>query len=182
MIIALAGRRIDASDTRGPRFPFKNIEKVKDRIKNFFISCKATALVCSAACGSDLLALDIAGELKLQRRIILPFPPEVFKMKSVNDCQGDWKLLFDRICKEESKNENLIVLDYKENDQNAYEKTNIEILNTAEGLMQSPVNDTKKIIALVVWDGKSKRHGDITGHFLQAAKNRNIDIEEIRTL
>lgn len=182
MIIALAGRRIDAPHTGQARFPLENVEKLKKRLKDFFLFHKVSVLVCSAACGSDLLALDIAGELNLYRKIILPFPPEIFKMKSVNDCRGNWEPLFDRICNKLNQSENLLVLPYEEDDQNAYKKTNLEILNAAEKLVQSSRNETKKIIALAVWDGKSKEHDDTTAHFLEEARSRNMDIEEINTL
>jgi hypothetical protein len=180
MIVALAGRRIDAPDTKVHRFPFENVEKVEQRLKAFFLSCKASVLVCSAACGSDLLALDIAGELKLQRRIILPFSPDVFKKKSVTDCYGDWESKFDKICNKVNSHQMLRVLNSGD-DQKAYERTNVEILNLAERIAQSQKGN-KKIIALVVWDGKSRGPDDITTHFLEEAKKKDISIEEISTL
>jgi hypothetical protein len=41
------------------------------RLRRFFHEQEASALVGSAACGADLLALEIAGELSLRRRVIL---------------------------------------------------------------------------------------------------------------
>jgi len=183
MIIALAGRRIDSADSEVPRFPFQSVEKVRERLKDFFLSSKASVLVCSAACGSDLLALDIAGELKLQRTIILPFPPGVFKKKSVADCYGNWEFKFDKICNEVTSDGKLIVLYSEEDDNRAYEKTNIEILNFAERIVNTQADnaDNKKIIALVAWEGKTRGPNDVTAHFLKEAKNRNISIAEINT-
>jgi hypothetical protein len=51
-------------------------------------------VVASAACGSDLIALDVAGELGLERRVILPFEPNRFAETSVEDRPGEWRTLY----------------------------------------------------------------------------------------
>jgi hypothetical protein len=86
------------------------------------------------------------------------------------------------ICNNVNRRKNLLILPCKEDDQNAYRKTDVELLNAAEKLVQSPEKETKEIIALAVWDGKSKEHGDTTAHFLEEARSRNMDIAEISTL
>ena len=73
-VVALAGRRIDAEPTDEPKFPFERVGAVRDAITAKLMSEQARALVCSAACGADLLALDAAEELELRTRVILPFP------------------------------------------------------------------------------------------------------------
>src|SRR5215475_9263435 len=85
MIVALAGRRIDAEGSESIRFPMKNVELVKERLRTLFISLKPQVLVCSAACGADLVALQVAGELKIRRSIVLPFAQAAFKSSSVVD-------------------------------------------------------------------------------------------------
>ena len=51
-----------------------------------------SVLVCSAACGADLIALQAAGRVSLRRRIVLPFEPSRFRDSSVVDRPGDWAL------------------------------------------------------------------------------------------
>src|SRR5256885_749046 len=58
MIIALAGRRIDAPSTSTPTFPLPEVDKVREKLAALFESEGATALASSAACGADLIALD----------------------------------------------------------------------------------------------------------------------------
>ncbi len=94
MIIALAGRRIDEEGTDTPRFPLENIRFVRERLKTLFEENDAKALVSSAACGADLLALDVAGEPGLRRRIILPSKPEKFRKSSVTDRPRKWGEIF----------------------------------------------------------------------------------------
>ncbi len=59
-VIALAGRRIDAADAAMPRFPLENIPLVRKRLADLLVQERAVALVCSAACGADLIALEEA--------------------------------------------------------------------------------------------------------------------------
>ena len=61
-VIALAGRRTDAPDAANVRFPPANVDIVKERIRRHLERLTARTLVCSAACGADLVALDAAGE------------------------------------------------------------------------------------------------------------------------
>src|ERR1700694_1562252 len=90
MIIALAGRRIDAPDAPAPRFPLWNVEIVRRRVRDVLESEGATALATSAASGADLLAQSEARQLGLRRRVILPFDRERFLKSSVIDRPGDW--------------------------------------------------------------------------------------------
>ena len=78
MVFALAGRRIDAAEAAVPRFPLRNAEAVSRRLRAVFEFHKPEALVCSAACGADLIALAEARPLLIRRRVILPFPRERF--------------------------------------------------------------------------------------------------------
>ena len=60
MIIALAGRRIDAPNAEIRRFPPENLELVRTRIRSVLQAKPAALLISSAACGSDLIALEEA--------------------------------------------------------------------------------------------------------------------------
>ena len=55
-VAALAGRRIDAADAAGARFPLANAEVVRARLQALLRAEQGRALVCSAACGADLIA------------------------------------------------------------------------------------------------------------------------------
>lgn len=72
-VVALVGRRIDAVDTNESRFPLEAVPTVRRRLADLFVRERAVTIVCSAACGADLLALEEAERLGLRRRIVLPF-------------------------------------------------------------------------------------------------------------
>src|SRR5882672_10452911 len=94
MIIALAGRRVDSADAKQPRFPPRNVERVHTQTRAVLKEKGATALVSSAACGADLIALSEAGQLGLRRRVILPFERRRFRETSVTDRPGEWGRLY----------------------------------------------------------------------------------------
>ncbi|MDQ6888933.1 MAG: hypothetical protein M3Z56_01440 [Bacteroidota bacterium] len=190
MVIALAGRRIDAEDAKSIRFPAANIEVVGERLQQFFLANMPRYLICSGACGADLLALEVAGELKIKRIMVLPFAAAKFRLKSVTDRPGNWGDLFDKIYKDLDKQSNVIVLNDAEDDKDAYENTNFEILQKADEVYKTLNKDinhssesgSSKKIALVVWEGKPKVSGDTTDHFRRQAERRSYEIREINCL
>jgi len=181
MIIALAGRRIDAPDAKAIRFPLINVDKVKKDLRKFFISARPIALVCSGACGADLLALQVAGDLRIQRRMVLPFEAAIFRSTSVTDRPGNWGILFDTIYETLNKERGIIILNYSVDDKDAFEKTNTEILNQAEDLVEK-FNLTKDVTVVIVWEGNPKEKNDTTNHFMQEGIKRDFTVKEIKTL
>lgn len=179
MIIALAGRRIDASDAEEKRFPLEMEDIIYEKIRDFFRERKVKILIGSAACGADLLAQKAARELRIERHVILPFGREKFRETSVTDRPGDWGKLFDEVCDEAEREGNLIVLEgFEDDEENAYSAVTKEILNRAKSLQSK---EDEKVLAIAVWEGKAKDESDETASFIEQAKNMNITVEEILT-
>ena len=177
-IAALAGRRIDAADAAAPRFPLANVGRVRERLEALLRAQCSTALVCSAACGADLLALDVAGGLGLRRRVVLPFAPERFRETSVTDRPGDWGPLFDRIIGEAAAAGDVVMLGLDEGDDATYAAANEAILNEAERLAGAGPSDA---IAIIAWEGGSRGEGDLTEAFASSARPRGHAIFEVPT-
>jgi len=189
MIVTLAGRRIDALHAKMKRFPAELAGSVKKKLIDSLLSVRATHLVCSGACGSDLLALQAAEELLIQRTLVLPFDPDTFRSTSVEDLPGDWGMIYDKIIGDLKDSEQLIVLHYDNNDSNAYKKTNMQILDHAEKLANKtnshyPSRNQVFVekLALIVWEGSPKEANDTTYHFMQEAQRRNFIIREIKII
>ena len=183
MVAVLAGRRVDAADASAVRFPMHNIEKVKEKLKQFFIADSIDYLVCSGACGADLIAFGAAGQLNIPRKMVLPFDAKTFRSSSVTDRPGNWGELFDIVYKELHKESNVIILNYAEDDKDVYEKANFDILNTADSIIEK-LDETgdKEKVAVIVWEGAPKDSNDTTDHFRKEAKKRGYAIEEISCL
>jgi hypothetical protein len=177
MIIAVAGRRIDAADAAKARFPLQNIGVVKARVRAMLENLAASTLVCSAACGADLIALAEAHFLGLRRKVVLPFDRARFRQTSVTDRPGDWGRLYDDIMDQaEEAGDVDIVRDAS--DADAYAVTNCRILDDAIFLGQQV---HEPVTAALIWDGASRGDDDLTAGFRIEARNRGLPIVEVRT-
>jgi hypothetical protein len=179
MVIALAGRRVDAAGAAAKRFPAENAESVKQQIRKFLQTHKASALVCAAACGADILALEAAGDLELRRRIVLPFDKATFRETSVVDHGGDWGERYDQIIAEVESRDDLVEFAHDKDDGQTYFTGNLDILDQAQQLARELGTS---LTALVVWNGETRGADDVTGHFEQQAAARGLAVEEILTV
>jgi hypothetical protein len=180
-IVALAGRRIDAPESTTPRFPATKISFVSSRIRSQLERIRATGLVCSAACGADLLALSEAGQLGIKRRIVLPFDRTRFRTTSVTDRPGDpttdWGTIFDQVVKELAPSADVVTLN-QDGSENAYAAANVKILSEAQDLAQQTGVD---LVAVRVWEGDSRGEGDLTEAFGDEARERGLPVLDVLT-
>jgi len=178
MVIALAGRRVDAPGEETVRFPQENVSLVQSRIFNWLAGQNVNTLVCSAACGADLLALGAAAELGIRRCIVLPFPREQFRALSVVDRGGDWGARFDAILDEIEDQGKVIVLGYTPENETAYIQTNHVILELA---ISTGSRLGQPVMVAVVWDGASRSDDDVTKAFQNEAQERGLRVKDIST-
>lgn len=178
-VVAFAGRRIDAIGASPARFPAGQVDEVRRRIRHALTELRALALVSSAACGADLLALDEAGKLGIPRVIVLPFDRAKFRDTSVTD-RGDvgehWAWLFDRLLSDAPPS--VITLEGGGDGPAAYAEANARILAEAEA---RGAEAGCQVIAVIVWDGVSRGPGDLTEAFAILARARGLEVWEILT-
>jgi hypothetical protein len=179
MIIAVAGRRIDAVDVKPPRFPLPNVVLVQRRVDQLFNREGATALVSSAACGADLVALTVAQARHMRRRVVLPFARDEFRARSVTDRPGDWGPVYDRVLAELDKTNDVVTLAGHAAEDAAYAAANDAILHEAATLASQGTAD---VVAVLVWEGEARRDGDITAAFGIGARKRGYRVEQVDTL
>jgi hypothetical protein len=173
-IIVGAGRRVDAPDANVRRFPPQNVPKVRNKIQQLLASRRPLAIVSAAACGADLLLLDVAGEIHIRRYVLLPSEPEEFRVSSVTDRPGNWGALYTQVL----RSAKVEVLKLPEG-QEGYLETNLKLLDRGEMLAK---DEHTTVNALVVWNQESRGPDDVTAHFLEQAKLRKMPILEIPTL
>jgi hypothetical protein len=180
MIAVFAGRRIDLdldNDATERQFPLANVERVRREIEQFLRERSPSVVVGSAACGGDLLVLEVASQLGIRRRVILPFDRAQFRTNSVIDRPGDWGSRFDRIVADVAIGD-VIELRLGLNDPAAYEQANAEIFRQAEAIASLTGEAFR---ALVLWNGRTRPEGDLTETFLTGARRRGWPISEIHT-
>jgi hypothetical protein len=176
-VVAVAGRRIDADGAHPPRFPLANIPLVRKRLVDLLIAGDGVAVVCSAACGADLIALEAAGELGLQRRVVLPFGRERFRETSVIDRPGAWGEIYDRIIAEVEAAGDLVVLPPTVgDDSDAYQAANQAIIREAVNLAGAT-----QPMAIVVWEGTSRSDSDATEAFRVLAEDAGFSLSFVQT-
>jgi hypothetical protein len=178
MVIALAGRRIDAPGASVRRFPPENVERVRQSLEGLLRNQAATVLVSSAACGADLVALQQAGALALRRRVVIPFDRERFRTGSVVDRPGDWGALYDRILDEVGARGDLVVMRDLPHGDAAYAAVNRAILDEAQAIARSA---RAPLGVVLVWDGTAHGAGDLTDAFGEAARQRGLRVFEVST-
>jgi hypothetical protein len=177
-VIALAGRRVDSPDAKVPGFPLGNVETVRMRTRDVLIEKRAVAVVASAACGADLIALSEAGQLGLRRRVVLPFERKRFRETSVTDRPGEWGALYDRVLDAVAAVGDLVVLLNGEGEE-AYSVANRAILDETVELARAL---HKPAIAVLIWDGVSRGDQDLTEEFGAEARKRELPVTEILTI
>jgi broad specificity phosphatase PhoE len=181
-VVALAGQRVDAAGRPKPRFPPERVPLVAARIRDALGELGATALVCSAASGADLLALEQAGALGLQRHVVLPFDASRFRETSVADRPGDWLHLFDRTMTELDSTGDVETMAHADSngDSNAdgYAAANVRILDVAQALAAAR---SAELVAVVVWDRAAAEWYAVTARFMEEARRRGLRVVEIPT-
>ncbi len=177
-MIALAGRRIDAADAETSRFPLSQVERVRQRVRELFTKYRPAALVCSPACGADLIALQVAAELGIRRRIVLPFAPRQFLQTSVADRPGDWADVYQEMIQSAQAERDLVIVGGDPVDDQIYLRTNEAILDEAVELSKA---SDGKVAVVLVWDGRPRGAGDVTAAFGTKAEERGFPVEIIRT-
>lgn len=177
-VIALAGRRIDAADSEELHFPLELVDAVAESIARVFAQLKPSDLVCSAACGVDLIALKLARKSGIAFHIVLPFDRAVFKKTSVEDRPGDWGSIYDSVISEASQKHRLIELVAAGDGDAAYSKATAQIMATAGELGASP----DAVTAVAVTDANPRKSHDATAELLICAETAGISTLTIEIL
>jgi hypothetical protein len=181
MVIVAAGRRIDASDAPIPRFPLASRPAVARRIKAELKALNASAVVASAACGADLLAIEAARNLRLRYRIVLPYREDWYFADSVIDRPGDWAELFKKAIYDARAAGDLVILNQVRGSDGAYLAASDRILMEGRQLAEeeNPTAPSAALAGIIVWEGVSRGPDDVTDHLrkrLRAADARVIEV------
>jgi hypothetical protein len=177
-VIAVAGRRIDA-DPDGERFPLRNAPLVRMRLGEAFDRHAARTLVVSAACGTDLLAIEAARARGMRFRIVLPFAAARFRETSVVDRPGDWGASFDVAIKEARGRDDLIELPDDLPEEEAYLAANERLIAETRSLA---AHDLQTALAVIATEGESHDSGDVTEDLARRARTAGLEVVKISTL
>ena len=178
VIVALAGRRIDAAAAAEPRFPASAVDIVRQHIVAVFEEVHASALVSAAACGADLIAIDVAHQREMPASIVLPYAADEFRRTSVVDRGEEWGRSYDVAIRDAENHERLRVLGLPEGDA-AYLATNEAILDEA---VKRSAGNAGGVLSVIVWDGALHGRTDYTAALADSAKKRGIVVRRVPIL
>jgi hypothetical protein len=182
-VVALAGRRVDPDDSAEARFPLDRCPAVAAELATLLDQASATRLICSAAAGADLLALDVASRLGISKHVVLPYDPEVFRNTSVTDRPGDWASIFDRVLRDLAPKDRLEILEERRTSANAFRAVNQTIVDHALQAASAGGDILFKApLAIVVWEGQPRGADDATDDFRVRAAAAGLGLVEILTL
>ena len=177
MIIAFAGRRIDAPGAP-ERFPARNVLLLRERLQSLFGERHGRALVSSAACGADLVAIEAARAIGMRFRIVLPFDVDRFRRTSVADRPGDWTQRYDDAIREATANNDVVVLPPLHDKHASYAAANARLI--AEALALSAAMHLPAM-AVVASEGTSRGPTDLTEDFARRAEEAQLVVERVST-
>jgi hypothetical protein len=96
-VLAVTGSMIDQPGRGTPRFPGGLEHAVREALRERLAAIAPVAVYGSAACGADILALELVREMGGETHVVLPFPPAEFRRASVDFAGGDWGERFERV-------------------------------------------------------------------------------------
>jgi hypothetical protein len=177
-VLLFSGHMIDAQDRDKPRFPPDQEPAARLAIATLLAQLDAGPLdlvVCSGACGGDLLFAEAALLRGAALEIYLPFEPEVFAKESVDFAGDNWHLRFEAACAASS----LHLMPQEggplKAGEDSYEQVNLWMLDAASRF------GAEKVDFICLWDGQGGDGPGGTQHLMQEVKRRNGRIHWLDT-
>ncbi len=151
-VLVFTGHMVDAEGRQEPRFPPHYESAVRQAINATVQAIQPIAAYGSAACGADILCLEVMQEQGIEIHVVLPFPPEEFRKVSVDVAPGNWGPRFDRLLA--TANSVTITSDHRASGSNApFEYSNLVM--TGLGQLRAHLLDTS-LRGLGIWDGAGR--------------------------
>jgi hypothetical protein len=173
-VVVSAGRRVDAPDARTRRFPSQNVPVVRTKVEEYLEQQRPSAVVASAACGTDLILLRAAENRHVPCRVLLPSSRSEFRQSSVTDRPGDWGQIYDEVLQGAQVEELALPSGHE-----GYLALNERLLDKAREVAAALGTS---VTALVIWNKQSRGEDDVTAHFLKEASQRQFPIWELSTV
>ena len=95
-VVVYSGHMLDHPTRESPRFPPALEGAVRETLLARLSALRPVAAYGSAACGTDLVVLELVRQLGGETHVVLPFPPAEFRDVSVEFAGGDWPRRFER--------------------------------------------------------------------------------------
>lgn len=179
--ILFTGHLIDAAGRKEPRFPPEKELLVRAAVEQQLLQLTKNTSekligITGAACGSDILFLELCESFEIHTEIYLALPKEEFKRQSVSYAGKQWDERFERLIQKTPVH---IVSKHEDENESVWEKANLAMLNRA--LKNGPQHMTM----IAVWNGSIGDGKGGTEHMVKVSKAAGasvkiIDITKLR--
>ena len=174
-VMVLTGNMIDLPGREVPRFPPELEPVVARLLRERFAALRPLAVYSSAACGADILGLEIAHDLGAEIHVVLPFPPDEFREASVEVVPGDWGDRFDRLLGLAATV--TVTSDHRASGSTAtFEYSNLVMTGLAR--LRAELLDTT-LIGFAVWDPVANGLPGGAASMVGAWRERGIVVDEL---
>jgi class 3 adenylate cyclase len=174
-IIAFTGHMIDQPNRKTPRFPAELEEKVKEKIKSAIADLDPGIGYSSAACGSDILFLEVMQKHRAETNIVLPFELEDFFKTSIDFAGPDWRRRAQSVLQKCTQKVKATEGKYLGDDL-LFDYANNIIMGKA--LLRSAILETEPAL-VAVWDRKNTNGVGGTSEFVRIWERKKLPIRII---
>ena len=174
-VLVFTGNMIDAPGRPAPRFPAALEPAVREALRARIARIRPVAAYGSAACGADLLCLELVREMGGETHVVLPFPVPEFRRESVDFATGDWGARFDRALA--AADSVTVTSDHRASGSSAtFEYSNLVV--TGLGLLRARLLDGD-LRALAAWDPGAAGAAGGAASLVPLWEARGIAIERV---
>jgi len=185
-VVLFTGHMIDLPGRVPERFPTRSEASartvIRDRLQQEIERTEGAVVgVASAASGGDILFHEVARDLKIERRLLLPLPPDLFRNESVSPVGSEWEKRFDVLMREFPSASFLARTDELPTwlgaraDYNTWQRANLWMIYEAVAI------DAQHLTLLALWDGTTGDGPGGTEHMIRLAKQQGASTVIIRT-
>ena len=173
-VVVYTGHMISSAGRGNGAFPLALEAAVRAEIRRRLERIRPVAAYGSAACGTDILCLEVMGELGGETHVTLPFPPAEFRKVSVDLAPG-WGERFDRVLA--AADSVVVASDHPaEGSLSGFEYANLILTGT--GRLRAQVLGTS-LVGLAVWDGAPARGRGGTADVVDLWRARGLTVEHV---
>lgn len=181
-VIVATGHRVDAAGRKAPRFPRTAAAREAARAalaeavrREFELPASGFLGLAAAASGADLLFHDVAEELGLATRVLLPIPRQDFFERSVEDGGAEWAERFRRVCGARevrvlSSSPELPSWLGERSDYSVFQRGNLWLLESAFA------EEAADVTLLALWNGESGDGPGGTADMVGSARARGARV------
>ncbi len=182
-VVVFAGHRIDSPGRSIPRFPPDLEEKVRRGITERLSALDAGIAYSAAACGSDILFLELMIERQAEINIVLPFDVQDFRSRSVTSAgSGGWIDRFDKVLRAAARVVNTARFSSSES---GLEFTYCDRVSDGLAKMRADFLDTQLVCLAVIEPASEAKRGGTVARVREWQRRswrvEEIDLTQLRT-